>query len=145
MNRGLEEPAESEFVAALITAGEKLGHFEPNSDSQWTRGFEVGSIPVLETPSHRVFPNAIQESAGELDLSESFVSLQPVLVPAVHPYSHSIVAGGLLEMSSTTRLIPRTSLMMRFEIVCSVSCERWPQSAVMPSSLSTMRMAQASS
>jgi len=31
-------------------------------------------------------------------------------------HSHSIVAGGLLEMSSTTRLKPRTSLMMRFEM-----------------------------
>src|SRR5258708_11482546 len=32
----------------------------------------------------------------------------------VHPpYSHSIVAGGLLETSQTTRLMPRTSLMMR--------------------------------
>lgn len=30
-------------------------------------------------------------------------------------YSHSIVAGGLPEMSYTTRLIPRTSLMMRFD------------------------------
>ena len=32
------------------------------------------------------------------------------------PYSHSIVEGGLLEMSSTTRLIPRTSLITRFEM-----------------------------
>ena len=28
------------------------------------------------------------------------------------PYSHSIVAGGLLEISYTTRLIPRTWLMI---------------------------------
>ena len=31
-------------------------------------------------------------------------------------YSHSIVLGGLEEMSYTTRLIPLTSLMMRVEI-----------------------------
>lgn len=31
-------------------------------------------------------------------------------------YSHSIVAGGFDEMSYTTRLTPRTSLMIRFEI-----------------------------
>ena len=30
-------------------------------------------------------------------------------------YSHSIVDGGLDEMSSTTRLMPLTSLIMRFE------------------------------
>ena len=31
----------------------------------------------------------------------------------IPPYSHSIVPGGLLVTSYTTRLIPRTSLMMR--------------------------------
>ena len=31
-------------------------------------------------------------------------------------YSHSIVAGGLLVMSYTTRLTPSTSLMMRLEV-----------------------------
>ena len=30
-------------------------------------------------------------------------------------YSHSIVAGGFDEMSYATRLMPRTSLMMRFD------------------------------
>ena len=37
------------------------------------------------------------------------------------PYSHSMVAGGLELMSKTTRLMPRTSLMMRFEMRASVS------------------------
>ena len=36
-------------------------------------------------------------------------------------YSHSIVPGGLLVMSSTTRLTPLTSLTMRLEIVSSRS------------------------
>ena len=36
-------------------------------------------------------------------------------------YSHSIVAGGLELMSSTTRLTPRTSLMMRLDMTDSVS------------------------
>ncbi len=36
-------------------------------------------------------------------------------------YSHSMVAGGLELMSKTTRLMPRTSLMMRFEMRASVS------------------------
>src|SRR5260221_4927156 len=37
-------------------------------------------------------------------------------------YSHSIVAGGLPETSYTTRLIPRTSLMMRPETFPRISC-----------------------
>ena len=41
--------------------------------------------------------------------------------PPSKPYSHSIVAGGLEEMSYTTRLIPRTSLMMRLDIRARVS------------------------
>jgi hypothetical protein len=35
------------------------------------------------------------------------------------PYSHSMVAGGLLEMSKQTRLAPLTSLMMRLDIFSS--------------------------
>ena len=37
------------------------------------------------------------------------------------PYSHSIVLGGLLEMSSATRFTPGISLMMRLEIRSSRS------------------------
>ena len=36
-------------------------------------------------------------------------------------YSHSIVPGGLLVMSYTTRLIPRTSLTILLEIVRNTS------------------------
>ena len=38
-----------------------------------------------------------------------------------HLHSHSMVAGGLELMSYTTRLMPRTSLMIRFDMVASVS------------------------
>lgn len=37
-------------------------------------------------------------------------------------HSHSIVAGGFPEMSYTTRLMPRTSLMIRFDTCPSSSC-----------------------
>jgi len=57
-------------------------------------------------------------------------------------YSHSIVPGGFDVMSYTTRLIPRTSLTIRLEIVRSTSYGSGAQSAVMPSSLSTARIAQ---
>jgi hypothetical protein len=42
--------------------------------------------------------------------------------PTITPgYSHSIVAGGLLEMSKQTRLTPLTSLVMRRESVSNKS------------------------
>ena len=56
-------------------------------------------------------------------------------------YSHSIVAGGLLEMSYTTRLMPRTSLMMRFETFERRLCGSSAQCAVMKSWVSTARSA----
>lgn len=49
-------------------------------------------------------------------------------------YSHSIVPGGLEVTSYTTRLIPRTSLTNRLEMVLRTSYGRGAQSAVMPSS-----------
>lgn len=60
---------------------------------------------------------------------------------ALQSYSHSMVDGGLEEMSYTTRLTPFTSLMMRPEILASRSAGRRAQSAVMASTLSTMRRA----
>src|SRR3974390_1490803 len=61
-----------------------------------------------------------------------------------HPpsHSHSIVPGGFEVTSYTTRLMPFTSLTMRLEMVFSTSCGRSTQSAVMPSSEFTARMAQ---
>lgn len=57
------------------------------------------------------------------------------------PHSHSMVAGGFPEMSYTTRLIPRTSLMIRFDTCPSNSCGRCAQCAVMKSSVCTARSA----
>ena len=54
-------------------------------------------------------------------------------------YSHSIVAGGLLVMSSTTRLTSGTSLVIRVEIRASTSSGSRAQSAVIASSLVTGR------
>ena len=56
-------------------------------------------------------------------------------------HSHSIVAGGFDEMSYTTRLTPRTSLMIRFATRDSRSCGKRDQWAVMKSSVSTARKA----
>ena len=57
----------------------------------------------------------------------------------VGSHSHSMVAGGLLEMSMHTRLAPSTSLRMREEILSRSPRGRWTQSAVIPSRDSTTR------
>src|SRR4051794_37211941 len=49
-------------------------------------------------------------------------------------YSHSMVPGGLLVTSTATRLIARTSLVIRVEIVSMTSYGNRAQSAVMASS-----------
>jgi len=54
-------------------------------------------------------------------------------------YSHSIVPGGLLVTSSTTRLTSGTSLVMRVEILASTSYGTRVQSAVIASSEDTGR------
>ncbi len=52
-------------------------------------------------------PNLFRPSTAQYGL------LRPVT--AYYGYSHSMVAGGLLEMSKTTRFTPLTSLTMRLE------------------------------
>ena len=54
-------------------------------------------------------------------------------------HSHSMVPGGLLVTSSTTRFTADTSLVIRVEIVAITSWGRRDQSAVMASSLLTGR------
>src|SRR5260370_40413020 len=54
-------------------------------------------------------------------------------------YSHSMVAGGLLVMSRTTRLTSGTSLVTRVEIRARTSAGSRAQSAVLASSLGTGR------
>lgn len=62
----------------------------------------------------------------------------PGRTPAPH-HSHSIVAGGFPEMSYTTRLIPRTSLMIRFDARPSSAYGKCAQCAVMKSVVCTAR------
>src|SRR5699024_4759149 len=54
-------------------------------------------------------------------------------------HSHSMVPGGLLVTSRTTRFTSGTSLVMRVEIFSSTSYGRRVQSAVIASSLETGR------
>src|SRR4249920_680352 len=69
-----------------------------------------------------------------LDVVVGIGSVREVSLPRF--YSHSIVAGGLLDMSYTTRLMPRTSLMMRTDTRDSRPCGSSAQCAVMKSEVS---------
>src|ERR1700694_408570 len=69
------------------------------------------------------------------------VKVEPAPSTGLEHHSHSIVPGGFDVMSYTTRLIPRTSLTILLEIVRSTSYGSGAQSAVIPSSLSTARIA----
>ena len=53
------------------------------------------------------------------------------------PYSHSIVPGGFEVMSYTTRLIPATSLIIRFETLSKNAWGKCEKLAVIPSIAST--------
>src|SRR5262249_61870894 len=64
---------------------------------------------------------------------------EPAHAGSLRGYSHSIVPGGLLVTSSTTRLISGTSLVIRVEIRAISSYGSRDQSAVMASSLETGR------
>src|SRR5687767_14896760 len=91
---------------------------------------------------HLEFSGAVEhlaDAAGAVQERELRVQVQ--MDELSHPYSHSIVAGGFELMSYTTRLMPLTSLTMREDIDASRSCGNRAQSAVMPSRLSTARMA----
>ena len=74
------------------------------------------------------------------DLSKDPSQMLGVTREARH--SHSIVPGGLLVMSYVTRLIPRTSLMMRVAARPKKAMSNGKKSAVMPSLDVTARRAQ---
>ena len=80
----------------------------------------------------------------EFDQKEETDRVPVRIKPLAHcacRYSHSIVLGGLEEMSKQTRFTPLTSLMMRLDMMPSRSYGIFAQSAVMPSWLVTARMA----
>ncbi len=78
-------------------------------------------IPGRQPGSRARRPSAVPASAAEAG------------------YSHSIVPGGLLVTSSTTRLICGTSLVTRVEMCARTSSGSRAQSAVIASSLVTGR------
>jgi predicted transcriptional regulator len=97
------------------------GHFEVGFDSvchrlstlqrPWARGVPF-SILDAGPETHIVVARAARSRRGRLVRRHATVRTA---------YSHSIVPGGLLVTSSTTRLTSRTSFVMRVEIRSSTS------------------------
>src|ERR1700724_3508542 len=99
--------------------------------------------PLAQASNQAVLTSPAAEAASTVaSTPEGLIRRITSTKPA---YSHSIVAGGLLLTSRTTRLMPRTSLVIRLEIFATRSHGRRAQSAVMPSRLSTARRTQADS
>src|SRR6516164_11070550 len=114
-------------------------------------GDHLGTVPpVLD---HRDDPGKLAMGAAEpvehlargvfVDLHQSALPVGLTIPTGVSRnaagYSHSMVPGGLLVTSSTTRLISGTSLVIRVAIVVSTGSGTLAQSAVMASSLVTGR------
>jgi hypothetical protein len=108
--------------------------------------------PRIRCECQQLDPSHPSKVAGLEDpefAREYLLSLPPAGPPArkggrasfLGPYSHSMVAGGLLVISYTTRLTPGTSLTMRLLMAPSKSGGIRAQSAVMKSSVVTARMA----
>ena len=76
------------------------------------KSFDINCLPpkigVIDNVAEVIVKNPQVNDNAEHILGSSYAS-----------HSHSIVAGGLPEMSYTTRLIPRISLMMRLETLPS--------------------------
>jgi hypothetical protein len=130
-------------VGVLLPKGSRALHHDGSECEQ----LFPGSIAFWEPDVHRQGAAPVATAASSVP-PQSPVDLrimaQPVRssTPRVrHDHSHSMVAGGLLLMSYTTRLTPGTSFTIREEILPSTSYGSFAQSAVIPSSDVTALMA----
>ena len=78
---------------------------------------DVGLYPPRDGVRHRPRPTV----AGRPNHTDEPRRALPATSAADRRHSHSMVPGGLLVTSSTTRLTSRTSLVIRVEIVASTS------------------------
>ena len=87
-------------------------------DADWA-GWQAASAPTAQTAAPR---GARRRRRAKSDGSGG-EGAKTWLVHDLRAisHSHSMVPGGLLVMSRTTRLMPRTSLMIRFEIRAKTS------------------------
>lgn len=112
-------------------------------------GGETMPSAVFRGPPRAVQPTSLsvslhvrKNSPGTLCIAQVSGDRSPFI--RSRPHSHSIVAGGLLVTSRTTRLTPSTSLQIRLETRSRSSGGRRTQSAVMPSWEWTARRTTAS-
>ena len=67
--------------------------------------------------------------------------MSEIIKPSLARYSHSIVAGGLFVISYTTLVTPSTSFVILLETLSSKLHGGFEKFAVIPSTLSTTRIA----
>jgi predicted nucleic acid-binding Zn-ribbon protein len=120
----------------VLTLAEALlrpaaGHTPPSQLRQRTRPL---TLTKPATPP-KLLARAQPPAPGRLRLPRGRASGRA----RARAYSHSIVPGGLLVTSRTTRFTSGTSLVIRVEIRASTSCGSRAQSAVIASSLVTGR------
>jgi len=113
-------------------------------------GRNLSSAAFSPSPNRRKFSTLSSEiyvsaSRHVVDKGRIFIfyplthGLFSFLLPASTAHSHSIVAGGLPEISYATREIPLTSLMIRRDTSSKNSNGRWANLAVIKSTVSTAR------
>src|SRR3954454_22647576 len=115
-----------EFLKPVAAIG------DPPGDEEYGHGSRTGPPERQQEIRH-------QSEKHEYDPEHLF--LHGTIVPSL-TYSHSMVPGGFEVMSYTTRFTPFTSFTMRVEIIFNTSCGSGTQSAVIPSSELTARIAQ---
>ena len=124
-------------ISTMSTPAASQAERTPRANSTEKR-LSFTSPPSRSVQSRILHSDSI---TAELNTARSFAQqkrrdLRRVLCKNV--YSHSIVAGGFDEISSTTRLTPLTSFMILLEIFARISCGICAQSAVIASWLSTI-------
>jgi hypothetical protein len=113
-------------------------------EAGWRAATEGGPVALkFGATSHNLGPRASRPLLGRAKERAGRPRSQEERAAGPHSafeaHSHSIVAGGLLEMSYTTRLMPFTLLMMAVATRASRSSGSRDQSAVMKSSVCTHR------
>src|SRR5215217_6883183 len=127
------------FPDALPLAGGDLAQHEVAEDPGQDPADDPGrDVAARDRADREQDPD---ERAGQRPLPGLHRLRRARLDALAEAHSHSIVPGGLLVMSSTTRLTSRISLIMREAICSSRSYGRRAQSAVIASSEVTARIA----
>ena len=129
----------------------RLERLDERLDDQYDRVRAMdGKLESQPTGTEETVARAVEAatagiSARIASLEDTVLTLAEALLRPARPllpfarHSHSMVPGGLLVTSSTTRLTSRTSLVIRVEIRASTSYGSRAQSAVIASSLVTGR------